>query len=74
MEEWRKLKKLGCLLIDKEGIRNRKSLANIASNKLECIWLSRRIAFIQRRDKLYNIFAILHCSTAAAPRKGDNPG
>ena len=49
MEEWRKLKKLGCLLIDKEGIKNRKRFANIASNKLECIWLSRRIAFIQRR-------------------------
>ena len=54
-ERWRKIKKLGSLLGDKENIKNRKRLANIAFTKLGCIWLSRRNISIQRRVKLYKM-------------------
>ena len=57
-EGWRKIKKLGSLLGDKEDIKNRKRLANTAFTKLECIWLSRRNIFIQRGVKLYDILVI----------------
>ena len=42
IEEWRKIKKLGFLLGNKEDIKNRKRLANIAFNKLERIWHSKK--------------------------------
>ena len=54
-EGWQKIKKLCSLLGDKEDIKNRKRLANIAFTKPECIWLSRRNIFIQRRSKLYSM-------------------
>ena len=34
-ERWRKIKKLGSLVVDKEDIKNRKKLANIPFTKLE---------------------------------------
>ena len=36
-ERWRKIKKPGSLLGDREDIKNRKRLANIVFTKLECI-------------------------------------
>ena len=54
-ERRRKIKKLGSLLGDKENIKNKKRLANIAFTKLECIWLSRQNISIQRRVKLYKM-------------------
>ena len=61
-EEWQKIKKL-----DKEDIKNRKRLANIVFNKLECIWLSGRNVSIQRGVKLYSMLAksilLYNCST-----------
>ena len=51
-EERRKIKKLGSLLGDEEDIKNRKKVVNIAFNKQERIWLSRRHVSIQRRVKM----------------------
>ena len=51
-EERRKIKKLGSLLDDEEHIKNRKKVANIAFNKQDRIWLSRRHVSIQRRVKM----------------------
>ena len=51
-EERRKIKKLGSLLDDEEHIKNRKKVVNIAFNKQERIWLSRRHVSIQRRVKM----------------------
>ena len=66
-EGWRKIKKLGSLLGDKENVKNRKRLANIAFIKLECIWLSRRNISVQRRVKLYNMLVksilLYNCGT-----------
>ena len=54
-ERWRKIKKLGSLVVDKEDIKNRKKLANIPLTKLECIWLSKRNISFQRRIKLFKM-------------------
>ena len=54
-ERWRKIKKLGSLVVDKEDIKNRKKLANIPFTKLECIWLSKRNISFQRRIKLFKM-------------------
>ena len=66
-EGWQKIKKLESLLREKEDIKNRKRLTNIALTKLEYIWLGRRNFFIQRRVKLYNMLAkiilLYNCST-----------
>ena len=66
-EGWQKIKKLESLLREKEDIKNRKRLINIALTKLEYIWLDRRNFFIQRRAKLYNMLAksilLYNCST-----------
>ena len=74
-EEWGKIKKLGSLLGDKEDIKNRKRLANIAFTKLECIWLSRRNISIQRRVKLYNMLVksilLYNCSTRGMTIQGE---
>ena len=51
-EERRKIKKLRSLLGDEEDIKNRKKVVNIAFNKQERIWLSRRHVSIQRRVKM----------------------
>ena len=51
-EEKRKIKKLVSLLADEEDIKNRKKVVNIAFNKQERIWLSRRHVSIQRRVKM----------------------
>ena len=51
-EEKRKIKKLVSLLGDEEDIKNRKKVVNIAFNKQERIWLSRRHVSIQRRVKM----------------------
>ena len=51
-EEKRKIKKLVSLLGDEEDIKNRKKIVNIAFNKQERIWLSRRHVSIQRRVKM----------------------
>ena len=51
-EERRKIKKLVSLLGDEEDIKNRKKVVNIAFNKQERIWLSRRHVSIQRRVKM----------------------
>ena len=51
-EERRKIKKLGSLLDDEEHIKNRKKVVNIAFNKQDRIWLSRRHVSIQRRVKM----------------------
>ena len=51
-EEKRKIKKLVSLLGDEEDIKNRKKAVNIAFNKQERIWLSRRHVSIQRRVKM----------------------
>ena len=40
------------LLGDEEDIKNRKKVVNIAFNKQERIWLSRRHVSIQRRVKM----------------------
>ena len=51
-KEKRNIKKLGSLLGDEEHIKNRKKVVNIAFNKQESIWLSRRHVSIQRRVKM----------------------
>ena len=66
-EEWRKIKKLGSFLADREDIKNRKRLADIAFNKIVCAWLSRGNVSTERRVEQYNtlvkIILLHNCST-----------
>ena len=68
-ERWRKIKKLGSLVVDKEDIKNRKKLANIPFTKLECIWLSKRVKETFPFKEELNCSKCLskvYCSTIAA--------
>ena len=52
-EEWRKVKKLGSLLGDKEDIQRRKQLAMIAMNSNDDIWKRTKLTKLKTRLKLY---------------------
>ena len=52
-EEWRNTKKVGSLIGDKEDIARRKTLSNIAFNKLYTTWIRRDKIQLSTRLKLY---------------------
>ena len=52
-EVWRKVKKLGSLLGDKEDIAHRKQLASSSMNSLKKLWTQKKVG-IKRKLKLYN--------------------
>ena len=52
-ELWRKVKKLGSLLGDREDISRRKQLSTTSLRKVDSLWI-RRKAKVKRRMKLYN--------------------
>ena len=52
-EIWRKVKKLGSLLGDREDIARRKQLATVSLRKLDSLWIRRKVK-VERRVKLYN--------------------
>ena len=52
-EEWRKVKKVGSLLGDREDIARRKQLSTVSLRKLNSLWI-RKKAKVERRVKLYN--------------------
>jgi hypothetical protein len=53
-EPWRKVKKLGTLLGDKEELNRRKGLAAAAFKKAEVLWSRARFVSEQRRLRIYN--------------------
>ena len=65
-EEWRKVKKLGSLLGDREDITRRKQLATTSLRKLDSLWIRRKVKVL-RRMKLYNALVrsilLYNCST-----------
>ena len=52
-EEWRTTKKVGSLLGDKEDIARRKTLSNVAFNKLYTIWIRKDKLKLSTRLRLY---------------------
>ena len=54
-ENWRKVKKLGSLLGDREDIENRKRLATVAINSNDDIWKRKRLTKLKTRIKLYKV-------------------
>ena len=52
-EQWRKVRKLGSLLGDKEDIKNRKQIASANMKKLKDLWNRKKVS-MSRKLKLYN--------------------
>jgi len=52
VEHWRKCKKLGSLLGDREDMTNRKNLATVALNKLKSIWTRSQVR-LEKRLMMY---------------------
>ena len=65
-EAWRKVKKLGSLLGDREDIARRKQLSTASLKKYDAIWLRKKLK-VERRMKLYNSLVrsilLYNCST-----------
>ena len=65
-EEWRRVKKLGSLLGDREDISRRKSLSTSSLRKLDAMWVRKKLK-TTRRMKLYNSLVrsilLYNCST-----------
>ena len=63
---WRKVKKLGSLLGDREDIARRKQLSTTSLRKLDSLWIRRKVK-VKRRVKLYNSLVrsvlLYNCST-----------
>ena len=74
-EKWRKVKKLGSLLGDREDIARRKQLATVSLRKLDSLWIRRKVK-VERRVKLYNTLVrsilLYNCGTWGMSTTDDN--
>ena len=74
-ESWRKVKKLGSLLGDREDIARRKQLSTTSLRKLDSLWFRRKVK-VNRRIKLYNSLVrsilLYNCGTWGMSTQDEN--